>query len=55
MGEGLIAFRTLEDAVAGAQRIAADYERHRRAAREVAEGYFDSDLVLTRFLEDAAA
>ena len=54
VGEGLIAFRTLEDAVAGAQRIAADYESHRRAAREIAEGYFDSDLVLTRFLEDAA-
>ena len=55
VGEGLIAFRTLEDAVAGAQRIAADYECHRRAARMVAEGYFDSDLVLARFLEDAAA
>ena len=55
VGEGLLAFRTLEDAVAGAQRIAADYERHRQAARMVAEEYFDSDLVLTRFLEDAAA
>ena len=37
VGEGLIAFRTLEDAVAGAERIAADYERHRQAARMVAE------------------
>ena len=55
VGEGLIAFRTLEDAVAGAQRIAADYECHRRAARESPRSYFDSDLVLTRFLEDAAA
>ena len=53
VGEGLVAFRTLEEAVAGAAHIAADYERHRRAAQKIAEGYFDSDLVLTRFLEDA--
>ena len=37
----------------GRARIAADYERHRRAARRIAEEYFDSDKVLTRFLEDA--
>ncbi len=54
VGEGLVAFHTLDDAVAGAERIAADYERHRHAARQIAEGYFDSDLVLGRFIEDAA-
>ena len=37
----------------GAQRIAADYEHHRRAARAVAEAHFDSDTVLSRFLEEA--
>jgi hypothetical protein len=52
VGEGLIAFRTLDDAIAGAERIAAAYEDHCRAARAIAEEYFDSDRILTRFLED---
>jgi hypothetical protein len=53
VGEGLLAFRDLDGAVAGAQRIAADYERHRSAARAIAEAHFDSDTVLARFLEEA--
>jgi hypothetical protein len=51
-GEGLLAFRTLPGAIEGATRIAEEYQRHSRAARELAEQYFDSDKVLTRFLED---
>lgn len=54
VGEGLLAFRTLDDAVGGARRIAADYANHRLAARRVAEEHFDSDRLLTRLLEDAA-
>ena len=53
VGEGLLAFRTLDEAVAGARRIAADYERHAAAARRLAEEHFDSDMVLPRFLEEA--
>ncbi len=53
VGEGLLAFRTLDEAVDGAERIAADYERHSRAARALAEEFLDSDRVLGRFLEDA--
>ena len=49
-GEGLVAFRTLDEAVAGAESIAADYERHCGAARALAEREFDSDVVLGRFL-----
>ena len=52
-GDGLVAFTTLDEAVAGAQRIAADYDAHSRAARGLAEKYFDSDDVLARFLEQA--
>ena len=52
-GEGLLAFRTLDEAAAGARAIAEDYERHSRAARRLAEDEFDSDLVLSRLLEDA--
>ena len=55
VGDGLLAFRTLDEAVDGAGRIAADYEHHRRAARRIAEEYFDSDRLLTRLLEDAVA
>ncbi len=53
VGEGLLAFTDLEGAVEGAERIARDYEAHRRAARAVAESHFDSDTVLSRFLEEA--
>ena len=53
VGEGLLAFTDLDGAVQGAERIAADYEHHRGAARAVAEKHFDSDIVLPRFLEEA--
>jgi hypothetical protein len=52
-GEGLVPFATLDEAAEGARRIASDYETHARAARELAEQYFDSDKVLTRFLDEA--
>ena len=52
-GTGLVAFRTLAEAVSGAEEIAADYDRHAQAARALAEEFFDSDKVLRRFLEEA--
>ncbi len=51
-GEGLVAFRTLDDAVDGARRIANDYDGHCQAARDIAEKYFDSDKVLGRLLDE---
>jgi hypothetical protein len=53
VGEGLVAFRTPGEAIAGAGRIGRDYEEHCRAARSLAEEYFDSDMVLGRFVEEA--
>lgn len=53
VGDGLLSFRTLEEAAAGAESVLADYDRHSRAARRLAEEEFDSKLVLTRFLEKA--
>ena len=53
-GEGLIAFHTIADAVAGVEEIARNYPRHARAARRLAETHFDSDIVLGRMLEDLA-
>ncbi|HEY6550191.1 MAG TPA: hypothetical protein VIY71_03210 [Solirubrobacterales bacterium] len=51
LGEGLLTFGTVGEAVTGAAAIASDYEAHSQAARSLAETYFDSDLVLGRFLE----
>jgi hypothetical protein len=52
MGEGLLAFRTLEEAVAGAEEIGRHYDRHCRAARALAETCFDSHKVLGRLVEE---
>lgn len=50
-GEGLFAFATTEDARAGIDAIARDYIRHSRAARAIAEEYFDASIVLPKLLE----
>src|SRR5207248_3293498 len=49
-GEGLVLFSTPEEAAAGAEAIARDHNRHSKAARELAETFFDSDKVLGRLL-----
>ena len=53
-GEGLIAYRTLDEAAAGVRSIVSDYQRHSQAARALAEEYFDSDRVLGRLVEQTA-
>ena len=52
VGEGLVAFSTPEQAAAGAERIASDYDRHARAARALAEEYFDARAVVTKLCEE---
>ena len=49
-GEGLFAFRTPADAVAAFAAIAADYPRHCRAARRIAEEYFAPARVLAELV-----
>jgi len=51
-GEGLFAFRKIEEAVAAFEAIESDYDRHSRAARAIAEEYFDSEKVLWKLLDD---
>jgi hypothetical protein len=51
VGEGLVAFSSLEEATKGAESISSDYDAHRGAARAIAEECFDSDYVLGRFCE----
>ncbi len=50
-GEGLFAFTSADDVVEAIEELEADYERHRRAARAIAEQHLDSDLVLGALLE----
>jgi len=52
-GSGLVAFRTLEEAVAGADDIVARYAEHAAAARRIAEKCFAAERVLARFCEEA--
>ncbi len=52
-GEGLLVFRDLNDAIRGVEIINADYDRHRRAARQLAEEVFAAEKVLPRFLGQA--
>jgi hypothetical protein len=54
VGEGLLTFRTIEEAAAGAENIAVNYAAHCAAARAAAERYFDARQVLSEFLERAA-
>ena len=49
-GEGLFAFSTADDVAVAVDELRADYPRHRRAARELAETVFDSDRVLPELL-----
>ncbi|HYG33633.1 MAG TPA: hypothetical protein VEC99_02535, partial [Clostridia bacterium] len=51
-GKGLVAFRTMEEAVEGASRIASDYSEHSQAARSIAESFFDSDKVISELLAE---
>ena len=53
--EGLLAFRTLEEASAAIAHVLSAPERHARAARAIAAEYFDARRVLERFIEQALA
>jgi hypothetical protein len=53
VGEGILAFTSVEDTVAAIREVETDYTRHAQAARDIARTYFDSDKVLSRLLEDA--
>jgi hypothetical protein len=53
VGEGVLTFETLDEAESGIREVEANYSRHARAARDIAEAYFDSDKVLNRLLDIA--
>lgn len=52
-GAGVLPFANADDAVAAIEDVDARYEHHCRAAREVADEYFDSRKVLPRLIDQA--
>ncbi len=52
-GKGILAFRSLDEAVAEIKEVESDYATHRDAARSIAEQYFDSAKVLQSLIERA--
>jgi hypothetical protein len=53
VGEGIFAFKTIEEASAAIEKVEANYASEAKAARTIAEEYFDSEKVLTRLIEEA--
>ncbi len=52
VGEGLFAFDTMDEIVEAFDAINSDYERHSRAARDIAEQYFRAETVMAKLLDD---
>ncbi len=50
-GTGLLTFRTVDEALAGFEKIDSDYRSHCDAALDLARKHFDSDTVLRSILE----
>lgn len=50
LGQGLLAFKTLEEAVHALATVSANLDRHSRAAREIALEYLDAPKVLKGLL-----
>jgi hypothetical protein len=51
VGEGLMPFTDLDSAAAGVDRVLSDYDMHAKAARLIAEAYFDATVVVGEVCE----
>lgn len=51
VGEGVLAFATMEEAARAIAAVEHDYARHRAAARELAQTHFSAETVIGRMLE----
>jgi hypothetical protein len=50
-GQGLFAFRDMDDVIAGVDAIESDLDKHSAAALELAETYFRAETVLADLLD----
>jgi hypothetical protein len=53
VGDGILSFTTVDQAADAIRAVEADYARHAKAARDVAEAHFDSDRVLVGLIDQA--
>ena len=53
-GQGLLSFTNEDEALEALASVAGDYEKHSRAATEIAREYFSYDRVITDMLNSAA-
>src|SRR4029077_8046293 len=53
VGDGVVSFRSREEALAGIEKINSRYHHHCKAAREIAEEFFDASKLLPLLLEKA--
>jgi hypothetical protein len=54
-GEGIFRFSTVDDAAEALATVNADYQKHCRSAREIAETYFDARRIADKILNVALA
>jgi hypothetical protein len=52
-GEGVFAFSNIEDVLTALEALERDYARHAKAARAIAEEYFEASMVIGRMLDQA--
>jgi hypothetical protein len=50
VGSGLLAFTTVEEAAEAVNEVESDYDRHAKAARDIAEEYFDAAKIMSDLL-----
>ncbi len=51
-GEGLLSFNNLQEAIYGIEQVEANYTKHSRKASQIAQEYFDCNIVLKDLLEN---
>jgi hypothetical protein len=54
-GDGLFAHRTIEEAAGALEEVVSNYERHSRAARDMAIAHFSPEAVLVPLIEKATS
>lgn len=55
VGAGILTFSDIDEAVQQLEAVALNYDQHCRAARRIAEEFFDSDTVLSSLIARATA
>ena len=54
-GLGLLSFTNLKEAIEAIKEVENNYKKHAKAARNIAEEYFDSNKILSNLIEKATS